>query len=268
MPSLICPLCRNALAPETRTWRCANGHAFDVAREGYLNLLPVQHKHSRAPGDNDAMVRARRDFLAAGHYAPLRDAVVQQLRQLQAQSLLDLGCGEGWYTRAMADVVPEVIAIDIAKEAGRIAAKQDARACWLVASSSSLPLADASVDVVTSLFSPLPVAEMARVLKPGGHLLVATPAPRHLWTLRAALFDEVREHVPEKFVAELAPAFTSQEQRDVDFPLQLDPAALANLLLMTPYAWRAKAEQRAALQAQMTFATDASLRLMLLRRND
>ncbi len=266
MSVFICPLCRAPLVREEKTWRCANSHAFDIAREGYINLLPVQQKNSRMPGDSDDMVRARRDFLAAGHYAPLRAAIVELLRPLGSQRVLDIGCGEGWYTSALTAVAADVTGIDIAKTAVQLAAKRFADITWLVGSSASLPLADASVDLITSLFSPLPVAEMARVLKPGGHLLVATPAARHLWSLRAALFDEVREHRPEKFVEELAPAFTLQEQRDMAFALQLNNAALKNLLLMTPYAWRAKPGKRAALEANEAFSTEAGFALHLLQR--
>jgi 23S rRNA (guanine745-N1)-methyltransferase len=270
MPAIICPLCRNPLAREDKTWRCGSGHAFDIAREGYVNLLPVQQKNSRAPGDNVDMVRARRDFLDAGHYAPLREAMVDILRPLGARTVLDIGCGEGWYTRALADLGPgtNIIGIDIAKPAVQLAAKRFPNITWLVGSSAVLPVADASVDLVTSLFSPLPAAEMARVLKPGGHLLVVTPAARHLWSLREALFDEVREHRPEKFIAELAPAFTLQERRDVAFPLQLDNKALRNLLLMTPYVWRAKPGKRAALEENDAFSTEAGFALLLLQRKD
>ncbi|MFZ5723574.1 MAG: putative RNA methyltransferase [Pseudomonadota bacterium] len=244
MAFLVCPLCRQLLAPDDRSWRCAQGHAFDTAREGYLNLLPVQQKKSRAPGDNPEMVRARRAFLAAGHYAPLRDAVLDLLRPLQPRTLLDIGCGEGWYTGALRTVAADVTGLDLSKDAVRLAAKQHPGIRWLVAGSSALPLADASMDVVTSLFSPLPAAEIARVLKPGGHLLVVTPGPRHLWALREALFDEVRPHAPEKFVEQLAPRFELVQQVDVAFDLTLDQSALQDLLTMTPYAWRADKARR------------------------
>lgn len=267
MPQLICPLCRSALSREEKSWRCAGAHCFDIAREGYLNLLPVQHKNSRAPGDNPDMVNARHAFLGAGHYTPLRDAVLALLRAQTPATLLDIGCGEGWYTAAMATVVADVVGIDIARNAVQRAAKAHRGITWLVASSASLPLADASVALVSSLFSPLPAAEMARVLAPGGQLLVVTPAAGHLASLRAALFDEVTPHRPEKFIAELAPAFRLQQQQEVTFPLALDNAALQQLLLMTPYAWRAKREKRDALAQQESFADTAAFSLLLLQRS-
>jgi len=266
MPSLICPLCRHPLIRSDRTLACDNRHSFDVAREGYVNLLPVQQKKSRDPGDNPEMVQARRDFLEAGHYAPLRDAVVARLAALKPDALLDIGCGEGWYTRDMATAAADVTGLDIAKPAVRLAAKKHPGITWLVASGAQLPLADASVDAVCSLFSPLPVAEMQRVLKPGGHVLVARPAPDHLWAIREGLFGEVQAHQPEKFLPELQAAFSLLEQAEIRFPLPLTQSALKQLLAMTPYVWKAKPERRAALEANPAFATEAAFSLMVFRK--
>lgn len=266
MSVIICPLCQAILSRAEKTWQCANGHGFDVAREGYVNLLPVQHKKSRQPGDADDMVRARREFLAGGHYQPLRDAVVALVQSLAPASLLDIGCGEGYYTQAMAEVVPEVIGIDIAKPAVQLAARRCKGPTWLVAGGARLPLADQSVALVTSLFSPLPTLEMARVLEPGGHLLVVTPAPLHLGTVREALFDSVIPHEPDKFLATLAPHFECVTRQEVHFPLALTQETLRQLLLMTPYVWRAKADKRAALEAQPGIQTEAAFTLFVLQK--
>ena len=266
MSLFICPLCRALLQPEAKVWRCALGHSFDVAREGYVNLLPVQHKHSREPGDNAGMVTARREFLQAGHYQPLREAAVALLAPLQAQTLLDLGCGEGYYSGAFRAIAPTVIGLDIAKPAVRLAAKRLRELTWLVATATSLPLADASVDIVSSLFSPLPIAEMQRVLKPGGLVLVVTPAAEHLWTIREQLFEQVRAHDPDKFLAGFAAQVELQQRRQLHFPLQLTQQSLRQLLLMTPYAWKAKPDRRAALEANEDFATEAAFTLLLFQK--
>lgn len=263
---LRCPLCRQPLACTAPVWRCEAGHAFDVAREGYVNLLPVQHKKSLAPGDSPNSVLARRQFLDAGHYQPLRDALSDLLAPLQADSLLDLGCGEGYYTQALQAQVPAVIGVDIAKPAIRLAARRLPGVTWLVATAAQLPCADASVDVVTSLFSPLPVDEMARVLKPGGHVLVVTPAPAHLWSVREALFGEVRAHDPDKFLADFATHFTLTARHTVHYPLTLPAADLDALLTMTPYAWKARPERRAALVAAGACTTEAAFTLLRFAR--
>ena len=230
-----------------------------------MNLLPVQQKKSKEPGDAVAMVQARRDFLAAGHYQPLRSAVVDMLKPLQPASLVDIGCGEGYYTHAMAKWVSDVVGLDIAKPAIRYAAKSDKKIQWLVANGAHLPLADHSADMVTSLFSPLPVEEMARVLKPGGYLLMVTPGANHLGSIRSALFESLIPHQPDKFLQHLAPRFTLIQREEIRFPLTLPQAALRLVLMMTPYAWRAKAEQRAAVEARESMDTEAEFTIFLLK---
>lgn len=270
MPSIICPLCRLALERSPRVWRCAQGHSFDVAREGYVNLLPVQHKNSLEPGDSAEMVMARREFLQAGHYQPLRDACLALLAPLGAQVLLDIGCGEGYYTGALGSALggaaPEVIGVDIAKPAIRLAAKRFPGITWLVGSAALLPLADASVDIACSLFSQLQIAEMRRVLRPGGHVLVVTPAADHLWSLREQLFDSVQAHEPDKFLAGFEDAFELHTRQELRVSLSLAQPALRQLLSMTPYAWKAKPEKRAALEGRESFFTQAAFSLMLLRK--
>lgn len=268
MPAIRCPLCALPLPAEAGTWRCGNGHSFDVAREGYVNLLPVQQKKSLSPGDSADSLRARRAFLQAGHYQSLRDAVVAQLRPLAAQSLLDIGSGEGYYTAAMQPVAADITGIDIAKPGIQMAARSLPGMTWLVASAAALPLADASIDVVTSLFSPLPIAEMTRVLRPGGHVLAVTPAPDHLWQLRNGLFETVRAHEPDKFLKDFEAGYELVARQEVRAPLQLDNTSLRNLLSMTPYAWKARPERREALEQQVGFVTEAAFTVLLWRRKD
>ena len=112
MNLLMCPVCREALTLNERTWRCANSHSYDVAKQGYVNLHVVQHKHSKNPGDTPESVQARRAFLSAGHYAPLQQAVVNRVRELRIENLLDIGCGEGYYTDAMQAEVLQCIGDD------------------------------------------------------------------------------------------------------------------------------------------------------------
>ncbi len=264
-PPILCPLCRLALERGAKSWRCGKGHSFDVAREGYVNLMPVQHKHSRDPGDDPQMVAARREFLQAGHYQPLRDAMLECLAPLKMQSLLDVGCGEGYYTDAFTQISGEVLGLDISRSAIRLAAKRFPSVTWLVASGALLPLADESVDVVSNIFTQMHIGEMQRVLKPGGHVLVVTPAPEHLWTIREQLFDAVRAYDPGKFLAGFDSGFTLQSQQSLRFPLNLQQQGLRQLLQMTPYAWKAKQDRRTALEARETFATEAAFTLMLLR---
>jgi 23S rRNA (guanine745-N1)-methyltransferase len=238
-----------------------------VARDGYVNLLPVQHKHSREPGDTPDSLKARREFLQAGHYQPLRDAVIGLLSPLKPAALLDVGCGEGYYTSALPEVAEDVTGLDIAKSAIQLAAKRFRGITWIVGSGAQLPVADASMDIVTHLFTHLHIEDLLRVVKPGGHVLVVTPGAEHLYALRAELFDEVRAHVPEKFLAGFEGRFVLQERREVSAALSLNRHSLQQLLSMTPYAWKAKPEKRAALEARDSLLTNAVFSLLLFKRN-
>lgn len=265
---LICPLCQNPLILSDKTYRCIHRHSFDVAKEGYVNLHVVQHKKSKNPGDAPEQVAARRRFLAGGFYQPLKEAIVRKLANLSAKSVLDIGCGEGYYTMGLADAGARVVAIDIAKSAVQAAAKADKqkRITWAVGTGALLPVADGSVDVCTSFFSPLPVDEMARVLSDGGYVLVATPAPKHLYALREALFGEVVAHTPDKFIQLLADRFALQDTQTISCTFMLDNAALNDLICMTPYAFKAKPERRAALQSQESLTVEAQFCLYTFKK--
>lgn len=269
MPQLRCPLCREVLFISTRAAVCAQGHGFDRAREGYFNLLPAQHKNSLKPGDDSAMVSARQRFLEAGYYTPLLTALCAAVLALHPEQLLDSGCGEGWYTARLSAVAAQVVGVDISKAAIKRAAKRTASVTWLVASSAKLPMMDRSVDAITAIFSPLPMAEAARVLRPGGSVFVIAPDAAHLRQLRAALFAAVRPHVPEKWSMQLAPAFSLLTELTVQFPLELpDGAAVQALLGMTPYIWRAPVARRDIVASLPALTTQAAFRIMQFVRND
>lgn len=263
---IICPLCQQPLTMAEKSWYCVNSHSFDVAKEGYVNLLPVQYKKSRSPGDTPQSVQARRAFLQAGYYQPLRDAIHQLLQPLQAQQILDIGCGEGYYTSVMSDSADQVVGLDIAKSAVQIAAKRYPAVTWLVASGAKLPFESHSLDVVTSFFSPLPLDEMIRVLKAHSHVLMVTPAPSHLFSIRDALFDNVELHTPEKFISHLSIGFSLISEQLISYDLTLNQEALKNLIAMTPYAWKARAENRAELEAKDQFMTQASFQVYLFKK--
>ena len=268
MNLLMCPVCREALTLNERTWRCANSHSYDVAKQGYVNLHVVQHKHSKNPGDTPESVQARRAFLSAGHYAPLQQAVVNKVRELRIENLLDIGCGEGYYTDAMQAEVLQCIGVDIAKNAVQVAAKINKNITWVVGTGAILPVQDHSIDVCTSLFSPIPQQEITRVLKDEGYLIIATPAPRHLYALREALFEQVKLHEPQKFVEQLNAEFELKHEQLVEAPLSLDQQALKNLIAMTPYAYKANPERRKAIEQQQYFVVTAAFQIYVFQKRN
>lgn len=261
--SFTCPLCHQPLAQVNNSYVCPQRHQFDVAKEGYVNLMPVQHKRSRDPGDSPEMMQARRAFLDAGHYQPLRDAIVQQLTSrltASATSILDIGCGEGYYTHAFAEALPDVrtYGLDVAKNAIKAAAKRYSQVMFCVASSHRLPFADASQDAIVRIYAPCKAEELARVVKPGGWVITATPGPRHLMELKGLIYDEVRLHAPH---SEQIDGFTLQESLELAYFMTLSGPQAVALLQMTPFAWRAKAEvwEQLAQKEAYNCQTDFSL---------
>lgn len=246
---LICPICRGALSAVDNGVACPDNHRFDRARQGYLNLLPVQHKNSRDPGDNQAMVEARRRFLNGGHYAPLAERLAQLAAERAPSRWLDIGCGEGYYTAQIAGALPEArgFALDISREAVKRACKRAPKLEWLVASMARIPMADSSCDLLASVFSPLDWSEARRVLAPGGGLLRMGPTREHLWELRGLLYDEIRDYDDEKHLTLIPNGMHLAHSETLNYELKLDSAeARADLLAMTPHGWRANSDRRAA----------------------
>ncbi|EMG9257650.1 methyltransferase domain-containing protein [Acinetobacter baumannii] len=266
--NLMCPVCRQRLELVSKTWRCEQGHSYDIAKQGYVNLHVVQHKHSKNPGDTPESVDARRAFLQGGYYQPLQQAVVHLLKDLKAKMVLDIGCGEGYYTSAMQQVVEQCIGVDIAKNAVQRAAKLNDKVTWVVGTGATLPVIDQSMDVCTSLFSPIPQTEILRVLKDDGYLIVVTPATDHLYAMREALFEQVNPHTPQIFVEQLQDLFELKEQQVIDAPLVLDQQALKNLIAMTPYAYKASPERRMQLEQKAHLQVTASFQIYLFQKRN
>ncbi len=219
---------------------CALGHRVDRAREGYVHLVPAGRKAGGPAGDSPAMVAARRALFDAGHYRPVQDAVAAAVAAVAPTVVLDAGCGEGAYLRAVADRVPHAdrLGVDLAKVAVRAAAHRDRDGAYAVASSHRLPLGDGSLDTVLSVFAPRPWAEFARVLVPGGVAVVASPGADHLDGVRRLRYDapvphDERAHLRESDVA----GWRLLDRLDVRYTLRLLGDDITTLVAMTPYAW-------------------------------
>lgn len=269
--SFSCPLCHAPLSRRERAYVCPQHHQFDIAKEGYVNLLPVQHKRSRDPGDSAEMMQARRAFLDAGYYQPLRDtlgSLLQARLPAQGGAVLDIGCGEGYYTHAFAQIASETGAqtfgLDVSKAAIRAAAKRYPQAMFCVASSHRLPFNDNSIDALVRIYAPCKAQELARVVKAHGTVLTAAPGPRHLLELKGLIYDEVQLHAENS--GEIA-GFSVVEQRSLAYEINLTGPQAVALLQMTPFAWRAKPEVWENLAARDNFRCQTDFTIHCLQRD-
>ena len=273
----VCPVCGGPLQlnQSGKNYVCQNKHSFDLAKEGYLNLLPVQYKHSKEPGDSKQMMIARREFLEAGFYEPMAKAVAMMIdaniTKGQGMQLLDLGCGEGYYSRKIAFYCnhSERIAlhgIDIAKFAIAAAARKQPNARFIVASSNRLPYTDQYFDFVLRVFAPSDDDELKRVLKSSGHLLTVTPGPRHLWQLKEFIYTEVKEHASESLMPQ---GFERLAAQRISYKITPDPQQRMALLQMTPFAWRASESVQQSLNniSELEIETDFILTLFTKTAN-
>lgn len=244
---LACPLDGLPLRGQGNGVTCDNHHHVDFCRRGTLNLLPVQFRKSRHPGDSKQMVQAREKFLSSDLYRPIANRLNTLVAAHDPHIILDAGCGEGYYTRHLADALPHVqlAGMDISKDAIQAAAKTPAAIQWLVGTNARIPVCDHTLDAVLCLFG-FPVwAEFARVLKPGGILVMADAGPDHLIELRRVLYPEIK-HKPS--APELLPPGFAQKQTDRLHHLVHDMTAeqRSDLIAMTPHQHRATKENIAA----------------------
>lgn len=239
---LRCPLCAGSLRSDGATLRCAARHTFDIARHGHVNLLG-----DGGPGtaDTAAMVQARADFLAAGHYQPLADALSSAAARIAASDpspvLLDSGAGTGYYLGAALDAQPQArgIALDLSKFAARRAARAHPRIAAAVWDTwRPLPVRDATVSVVLDVFAPRNATEFARVLRPDGAVLIVTPTERHLneiADLGGMLSVDARKD--ERLERRLSGHLDLVARDELSWPLTLAAAEVAWLIRMGPSAW-------------------------------
>jgi 23S rRNA (guanine745-N1)-methyltransferase len=266
LPILRCPVCRARLSRATASLRCPAGHNFDIARDGYTSLLTGTRPTS---GDDAPMARARRRFLEAGSYAPIRAAITDLAGSTARPpiTVVEVGCGTAYYLAGVLDALPagRGLGLDSSARALRAAARAHPRAAaatWDVF--RPFPVASASVDLVLNVFAPRNPAEFHRILHPGGRLIVTRPDGGHLAQLRHQVermvgIDPVKE---QRLHDALDPYFEAVNTRRIAYTMPLDPQEAVDLVLMSPSARHLTVDDldrdAAALPAEVTVSVLAT----------
>ena len=222
---ILCPVCKKKLVINERSYRCENGHNFDIAKEGYLNL---NLKNSRNTGDNPDMIKARKRFLEKGYYDFLRDEVNDLLDE--KDSLVDLACGEGYYTSAFK--CHDKIGIDLSKSGLKIAAKNDKTTLYLLNSIFHDPLEDKCADKVITIFAPIAEKEIVRILKDEGRFILVRPDVRHLYELKQLIYEKPYLNPAEDIEIE---GLKREKQLKISTQKIVEKEDLLDLFMMTPY---------------------------------
>jgi 23S rRNA (guanine745-N1)-methyltransferase len=262
------------------SYLCSNGHRFDVAREGYVNLLLAQYRRSKDPGYSKEMIAGRRAFFDAGHYAPLADGIGSCIRSvLQVgpdRVVVDAGCGEGYYLRRLRRLLAHdagyegvvLCGLDISKHGVRVAARRDPQGLYAVAGTYRMPILPSRVDVLLTHFSPVSAEEFRRVVKPGGAVLVGGPGEGHLFSFKELLYDTPAPHEPSATLAQER-GFNLVDTQVIRYPLSLRGSGqVANLLLMTPHFWSIDNDTRAKITALDALDTEVDMVVHTYRRTE
>jgi 23S rRNA (guanine745-N1)-methyltransferase len=240
LAELLCPVreCHLALVRQERRMICARGHSFDVARSGYINLLQPQDRRSKLPGDTAAAVAARRRLHDRGVTGPLLQSIAECVAASPQDSVLDAGCGDGFYPGTLAEQTGcEAHGVDISVPAVEAAARRYPECEWIVANADRfVPYAPGSISIILSITARMNAGEFRRVLRDDGRLLVALPAPEDLIELRGIGRADRVDRTIEMFSGQ----FRLIDRRHVATTADLDRAAVEDVLLSIYRPMRSK----------------------------
>ena len=266
----VCPKCGGALLLRENSYVCPSAHSYDLARAGYVNLLPPSG--SSGHGDNKEMIAARREFLDTGHYLPLATRVCELAAEYVEKNaaVIDIGCGEGYYTDMLErklrtrDGDSRVSAFDISKDAVKHVRARNKNITLAVASAYSIPARDSAFSAAVNMFSPLAREEILRILGDGGIFIMVFPAEEHLFGLKAAIYDEPYKNAPEELAL---PGFELLKSERLSYEITLNGAReIGSLFMMTPYAYRTKKENRERVFALEELKTAVDFYICIYRK--
>jgi 23S rRNA (guanine745-N1)-methyltransferase len=280
--NLACPLDGLPLSIEEKHCSCPEGHHFDIARQGYINLLPAQHKRSRDPGDSKEMIAARQLFFNAGYFQEIAEHLdrisLSYIAANQNTCILDAGCGEGYFLEHLHRSIdsrnpaaaPSLIGMDISKWAIIAATRRSRQITWLVGSNRNPPVLPESVDLLICMFGFPEYEAFKKILKPNGKILLADPGPEHLVELREIIYPEVRKSGPPDLSRAEQHGFRLVNTQSLTYKSGILPAEqIHNLLVMTPHLYRAPKEGKevAAKLEQLVVTVDVVFRVLEIQHD-
>ncbi len=273
MSYFICPICGENLLTTEKSLSCANKHNFDTAKSGYTNLLLSQTVKTKRHGDDKLMVQSRQAFLNKGYYKPLLELLCElaKVYALSGSRILDAGCGECWYTANIYEylvknqMVPEMFGVDISKDALAAGAKRSKAIELAVAGVFSLPVKENFCDILLSLFAPFSDEEFGRVLKKGGVVIKVFPLEKHLWSLKAAVYEKPYENEIEDTALDGFELVEKQEIRQI-IHLACNEDIM-NVFTMTPYYYKTSAQDQKKLRSLTVLDTEIEFGVSVFRKN-
>jgi len=248
MSILKCPVCQDELNRIKKSYKCKNNHTFDMGKQGYVNLHMSNEKRSKNPGDDKEMIVSRKNFLEKGYYKKISEtlnkSIKKEIGNKSGINILDIGCGEGYYTNLLRDNLEEenidshIIGIDISKEGIIHAARTYKGIEWIVASGSNLPIASESLDYVICMFSYIDPTEYKRVLKKGGKLITVSTGEYHLVEIKEVVYDKLKMEYYRP-TQDIVDGYIHKELINIRYETELeDGKDIKSLFDMTPYRWK------------------------------
>jgi len=271
------PLALNQLEFKNRQLVCGNGHSFDISRQGYVNLLPVQHKRSKHPGDSKEMVSARTRFLNTGLYTPIADKLAETaLAQIVDDSntcIMDAGCGEGYYLDYVLNNLNSksvsgnftFIGLDISKEAIVESVKRNKQISWIVGTNRHPPVMPDSVDIVLCVFGFQSFKGFTKIMRSGGKVILVEPGLDHLKELREVSYSEVKKSGLQNLSDAFESGFSLVDEQQLNFKAEaINNKQINDLLMMTPHFFRASKEGKDAANKlnDLTLTVDIVFRIL------
>ena len=265
----ICPICKSKLNINDKSYVCENNHSFDIAKQGYVNLLPVNKKHSDNPGDSKEMVLSRRAFLESGFYDCFTDKLCEIINSLfndkEKIRIADCGCGEGYYDGKLEDLNCDfdLYGFDISKEAVRFASGKYKKYNYAVGSCFNMPLEDDSFDLALNIFAPMVESEMARILKTDGYMIYAVPGKSHLMGLKKLLYENTYENEEKHTEYD---GFDFVDRISVKKEITVDGETGVNLFRMTPYYFKTELGAEEKIQKNNGFTTEIHFDFLIYKK--